>query len=59
MHQQLALYLKGMVIMDTTGNISDAVTALDMAMAIAPSSPLAPKIREARSNIRPTTGQGK
>ena len=28
MHHQLALYLKGMIIMDTTGNVGDALAAL-------------------------------
>jgi len=59
MHHQLALYLKGMVIMDTTGNVGDAIQALDMANTLAPTSPLAQKIREARANIKPPIGPGK
>lgn len=59
MQHQLALYLKGMLIMDTTRNVGDAVAALDLATTIAPTSPLAPKIRAARDNIRPPAGGGK
>lgn len=59
MHQQMALYLKGMIIMDTTRNVGDALAALDMATTLAPRSPLAAKIREARNNIKPPTGGGK
>ena len=59
MHHQLALYLKGMIIMDTTGNVGDALAALDMATTIAPTSPLAQKIREARGNLKPAGRSGK
>ena len=59
MHHQLALYLKGMIIMDTPGNVGDALAALDMATTIAPTSPLAQKIREARGNLKPAGRSGK
>lgn len=59
MHHQMALYLKGMLIMDTSRNVQDALAALDLAMTIAPTSPLAPKIQQVRANIRASQGPGK
>src|SRR5690606_28370133 len=52
MHHQMALFFKGMVIMDTTQDVKAAVAALEAAAAISPKSPIAQQIAQVLPRIK-------
>tara|TARA_R110002072_G_scaffold303070_1_gene492785 strand:- start:16652 stop:17599 length:948 start_codon:yes stop_codon:yes gene_type:complete len=55
---QMALYFKGMVIMDTTQDVKAAVAALEAGKALAPKSPIAQQIDQILPQIK-AAGDGK
>lgn len=54
---QMALYFKGMVIMDTTKDAKAAVAALEAGKALAPKSPIAQQIDQILPQIRDAIGK--
>ena len=54
----MALYFKGMVIMDTTQDVKAAVAALEAGKALAPKSPIAQQIDQILPQIK-AAGDGK
>jgi len=56
MHHQMALFFKGMVIMDTTQDVKAAVAALEAASAISPKSPIAQQIADILPKIKAAGG---
>lgn len=52
MHQQMAMFFKGMVIMDTTGDKQAAIAALEAAAKLAPKSPIAQQVEMVLPRIK-------
>jgi hypothetical protein len=59
LQHQLALFFKGMVIMDSTQDAKAAVAALETAKTILPESPLVARIDEMLPEIRKQIGDDK
>ena len=56
MHHQMALFFKGMVIMDTTQDTKAAIAALEAAAALSPKSPIAQQIAQILPQIKAAGG---
>jgi len=56
MQHQMALFFKGMVIMDTTQDAKAAIVALEAASALAPKSPIAQQITQIMPQIKAAAG---
>jgi thioredoxin-related protein len=57
LHQQMAMFFKGMVIMDTTQDVKAAVAALEAASKLAPKSPIAERIQQILPQIKAAGGK--
>jgi thiol-disulfide isomerase/thioredoxin len=58
-HHQMALFFKGMVIMDTSGDAKAAVASLEAAVKLAPESTIAKRIAQILPEIKQMVGDGK
>ena len=56
-HHQMAMFFKGMVIMDTTQDIKAAVAVLEAAVALAPKSSIAERINQVLPQIKASGGK--